>query len=119
MAKKFLLTLLFAPIFVGVASSQTLTELQKIEQLIQSVEQLKGAEFMRNGTAYSAQQAAAHLRAKLKKAGGRVKTAQDFIDGVASASYLSGKPYYIRFNDGKQVTSKEFFEGRLREIIKN
>ena len=58
MAKKILLTLLFALIFVGIAASQPLTEQQKIEQLIRSVEQLKDAEFIRSGTAYSAQQAA-------------------------------------------------------------
>jgi len=116
MAKKMLLALLFAPLFVSVAVSQTLTEHQKIEQLIQSVEQLNDAEFIRNGTAYSAEKATSHLRTKLKKAGGRIKTAQDFIDGIASTSYLSGKPYYIRFKNGRELTAKEFFEAKLREI---
>jgi hypothetical protein len=121
MVKKILLSLLFLPIFVGISAAQSsspkLTEQQKIELLIQSVEQLKDAEFIRGAAAYTAERAAAHLRMKLKKADSKVKTAQDFIDGVASTSYLSGKPYYIRFKDGRQITSKKFFEERLKEIV--
>ncbi|MDR2938098.1 MAG: DUF5329 domain-containing protein [Prevotellaceae bacterium] len=123
MTKNIFLTLALLLIFVGVAaaqgSSQKLTEQQKIELLIQSVEQLQDAEFIRSGTAYDAEKAASHLRRKLKSAGDKVKTAQDFIIGIASTSYFSGKPYYIRFKEGKQITSKEFFEKKLREIMDN
>jgi len=110
-------------IFCGSATAQTttktLTEREKIELLIAAVEQLQDAEFIRNGTAYSASRAAEHLRAKLKKAGDRVKTAQDFITGIASSSYFSGTPYYIKFKDGRQITAKEFLEAKLKEIEKN
>jgi hypothetical protein len=120
--KKLLLTLLILPMLAGFAAAQgsspKLTEQQKIERLIQSVEQLKDAEFIRGGTAYNAEKAASHLRRKLRSAGDRVKTVQDFIDGIASSSYFTGKPYYIRFKDGKQITSREFFEARLKEIEK-
>ena len=119
MAKLYLPTLLL--IFCSIAAAQTtvtktLTEREKIERLIVAVEQLQDAEFIRNETAYSAPRAAEHLRAKLKKAGDRVKTAQDFIVGIASSSYFSGNSYYIRFKDGRQVTSKDFFEMKLKEI---
>ncbi|MDR2813720.1 MAG: DUF5329 domain-containing protein, partial [Prevotellaceae bacterium] len=109
MPERILLFLLFALPLCSPAAAQTLsrglTEREKIERLIAAVEQLKEAEFIRGGSAYSAEKAAAHLRAKLGKAGNRVATAQDFIDGVASTSYLTGKPYYIRFKDGRQITS--------------
>jgi len=112
--------LLLLPMLAGHAQAQASppkpTEQQKIEQLIQAVEQLKEAEFIRSGVAYTAAQAASHLRMKRKRAGGKVKTAQDFIDGIAPTSYLSGKPYYITFKDGRQVTSREFFEGKLKDL---
>jgi hypothetical protein len=57
--------------------------------------------FIRNGTAYDAKQAADHLRSKLGAAGERVKSAEDFINGVATKSYFSGNPYLVKLQDGK------------------
>ncbi|MDR2979813.1 MAG: DUF5329 domain-containing protein [Bacteroidales bacterium] len=119
-AKLFFLAILLSyNIVIAQTTAKTLTEREKIEQLIASVEQLQDAKFIRNGTTYNAARAAEHLRTKLQKAGNRVKTAQDFIIGIASSSYFSGNPYYIKFKDGRQITSREFFEGKLREIEGN
>ena len=93
-----------------------LTEAQKIEKLIVAVGQLQEAEFIRNGTAYPTDQAVSHLRTKLKNAGKKVKTVQDFIDGIASSSSLSGEPYQIKFKDGRQITAKAFLEAKLKEM---
>jgi hypothetical protein len=38
---------------------------------------------------------------KREKTGNKVKTAKDFIVKVASKSYFSGKPYQIRWQNGK------------------
>ncbi len=114
----FLTVLLFCSVVIAQNTPKKLSEQDKIEQLIQAVAQLKDAEFIRSGKAYDAQKAASHLRMKWSKAGDKVKTAQDFIDGIASTSYLSGKPYHIRFKDGREITSKEFFEGKLKELEK-
>jgi hypothetical protein len=112
--------LIFGTFGASVAAAQTasrpLSEQEKIEQLIASIEQLSNAQFIRSGTAYSADKAAAHLRMKLAKAGNKITTARAFIDHLASTSYLTGKPYYIRYSDGRQVTAKSFFDARLREI---
>ncbi|WP_293766191.1 DUF5329 domain-containing protein [uncultured Aquitalea sp.] len=51
--------------------------------------------FERSGSWYDAATAVDHLKMKLDKAGDRVKTTEDFIQGVASKSYLSGKPYHL------------------------
>lgn len=91
-------------------------ESAKIEALIQSVAQLKDAVFVRNGTAYDAKAAAEHLRTKLAKAGSRVKTAEDFIRHCGSTSSMSGKPYEIRYGDGRVVTSEAFLRARLAEL---
>lgn len=92
-------------------------EAQKIEALILAVARLQGqAVFIRNGSEYDAKAAADHLRLKWKNAGRRVKTAQDFIRGCATGSSMSGQPYRIRFQDGREVTSADFFWTELKKL---
>lgn len=118
--KKSLLILFLS--LTGIASSycqsvkKALTEKEKIENLIHAVEILDSARFYRNGTFYDAKAAADHLRMKVEKAGDRVKTAQDFIEKVASKSYISGEDYKIVYNNGREVTSNSFFSGKLKQI---
>ena len=75
---------------------------QEIDYLIRYIEN-SGARFIRNGKEYSAKEGADHMRDKLKQAGNRVKTAEDFITGIASKSYLSGKSYMVKMPDGKEI----------------
>lgn len=60
------------------AADSTSLKGRKIDFLIASIETLQGAQFIRNGTAYSAKDAADHFL-KLRSAGSRVSTAEDFI----------------------------------------
>jgi len=112
--RKFLCSLLLWAMLVGGAAAAT--EAQKIELLIQSVEQMKNAKFVRNGVEYDANAAGEHLRMKLRAAGSNVKTANDFIRLCASKSSVSGKPYQIRFSDGRVVTSGAFLRQKLKEL---
>jgi hypothetical protein len=113
----FLLLAFFAHIGVMAQDApKPLTEAQKIEKLIAAVGELQEAEFIRNGSVYQTDKAVSHLRLKLKNAGNKVKTAQDFIDGIAATSSVSGKPYHIKFKDGRQITAKEFLEAKLKEM---
>ena len=98
------------------ATAAQLTEAQKIQSLIHSVETLRGAVFIRNGSEYDAAKAASHLRRKLDYAGDRIKTANQFIDKLATGSSMSGKPYKIRFADGRTVESAVFFREQLRKL---
>jgi hypothetical protein len=93
---------------------RSLTENQKIEALIAGVEHLPGAVFIRNGSEFDGERAAAHMRLKWHNAGRRVKTAEQFIDYCASASSLSGKKYRIRFADGRTVDSGDYFHQQLK-----
>ena len=93
-----------------------MTEAAKIQALISSVEHLPGAVFIRNGSEYDGAKAAAHLRDKLDYAGARIKTAEQFIDKLASASSMTGKPYKIRFADGHTVDSAVYFHEQLRKL---
>ena len=101
-------------LFAGVVSAQENIEKKKIEFLISSVENLKGAKFIRNGTEHNGKEAAEHLRMKLQNAL-VVQTADDFIKLCASKSSITGKPYMIRLSNGKTIKSEEYFRGKLKE----
>jgi len=88
-------------------------EQRKIDYLIQSVAQLRGAQFIRNGSAYDASAAVHHLELKRRYAGHRVRTADDFIRLCATGSSMSGMPYTIRFADGHIETSARWLRARL------
>jgi len=107
----FLLALLAAPAF-----GQEGVERAKIDYLIDSIAQLRDAAFIRNGTDYTSAQAADHLRLKLRNAGARVRTAEDFIIRCATGSSASGEKYRIRFADGHVVDSAVFLRQRLAEF---
>jgi hypothetical protein len=102
-------------LFSGVVKAQDNIEKKKIEFLLSSVENMKGAKFIRNGTEHDGKEAAEHLRIKLQKAGGKVQTADDFIRLCASKSIISGQPYMIRSSDGKTINSEQYFREKLKE----
>jgi len=107
-----LLLLLLIP---SVLWARDAREEKRIEHLLQTVESLKGAAFIRNGTEYEAKDAGKHLRMKLKMAGDRVKTAEDFIKVCASRSSFSGAAYKIRLPDGTITETSPFFKAKLQE----
>jgi hypothetical protein len=92
-----------------------LSDAEKIQALIRTVEARKDLQFIRLEVAHSAREAANVLRIKLAFAGDQVKTVDDFIDHVATAT-RSGKPYYVRYPDGREVTSAEFLRQELKRI---
>ena len=92
--------------------SQTKAE---IDELISYVG-TSAVRFIRNGTEYSGAEGAQHLRDKLAKAGDRVKTTEDFITGVASTSYISGKPYLVKFADGHTQPTGDWLRAHLAEV---
>ena len=57
--------------------------------------------FTRNGTEYSSQEAADHIRKKYEYFKSRIKTPEDFIHVCASKSLVSGKPYLVSTTQGK------------------
>lgn len=111
-----ILALLFAlalPLFARDAREDA-----RIEALLKHVASLDGATFVRNGSEHDATKAADHLRMKLGKAGERVKTAEQFIDGIATKSSFSGKAYRIRFKDGAEKDSGPYLHAQLDKIDK-
>jgi hypothetical protein len=100
---------------LAATAAAPLSDAEKIQALIQTVEARTDLQFIRLDIAHSAREAANVLRIKLAFAGDRVKTVDDFIDHVATATQ-SGKPYYVRYPDGREVTSAEFLRQELKRI---
>lgn len=92
-----------------------LTETQKIESLIAFIAKQEGV-FLRNGGEYTPGQAAEHLRMKWKKGGSAIKTADIFIEKLASTSSVSGKPYQIRLKNGQVVNLGPLLKVELKRL---
>jgi hypothetical protein len=109
----FLTLLLTASLVLGLEAGPQ----AEIDALISFVK-VSDVRFIRNGRDYSAAEGADHLREKLKAAGDRVKSTDDFITGIASKSYLSGKPYQVKFPDGRIQPAGDWLRARLAEMRK-
>ena len=107
-------TLLLTTAIALALDPQTKAEIDELLTFIQK----SGARFIRSGTEYSAAEGAQHLRDKLAKAGGRVKTTEDFITGIATKSYLSSKPYLVKFADGHTQPTGDWLQAHLAEMRK-
>jgi len=92
------------------------SEAEKIEAMMTRVEAHTELEFIRNGKSYTSVEAARHLRMKYAFAGSRVKTAEDFIDKIASGSSQSGIPYLVRQRDGLTISAADFLHRELKLI---
>lgn len=112
-----LILILFALASASVsAQEKPATEQEKIEALIKHIDGLPDAKFIRNGTEYDAKSAAKFLRGKWDSNRKGIKTAKDFIEKAASVSGTTGKPYLIRFKDGKETKSGEYLTAELKKL---
>ncbi len=85
---------------------------QEIQHLLTAVGS-SGCTFVRNGKQHhTAAEAESHLAMKYKRAGSRVKTAEVFIERLASKSSWTGKPYLIECA-GQSMPSQEWLTGEL------
>lgn len=87
-------------------------------ELIKRVEQ-SGCTFIRNGDKHSAKEAADHLATKVKRAGKKHLSAENFISKIASKSSQSGDPYWMVFADGRTVKSGDWLTEQLADIRLN
>lgn len=109
-------TLSVCGVSTGFAQKKPESEKEKIETLIQHVEGLKDAKFVRNDREYDAKTAAKFLRTKWDMSGAEIKTAKDFIEKVAAVSSTTGKEYVIRFGNGKEVKSRDYLIAELKKL---
>jgi hypothetical protein len=111
---------LAALLAVGVASSARAaldaTQSARVERLLDRVAAQTDVRFIRNGEVHSAEAAAEHLRLKLRNAGRRISTAEQFVEHLASRSSITGRPYRLRFPDGSEVDAGPWLMKALAEI---
>lgn len=98
------------------ACAEEMTEQSKIEALIQSVESMSDATFVRNGSEYNAKNAAKFLRGKWDAQRKDIHTVNDFIDKVATRSSTTGQPYLIRSKGAAETPCADFLKAQLKKI---
>ena len=99
----------------GAEGAQRLREPERISALLNAVER-SGAQFVREGKAYAGAAGRKHLERKLRHAGDRITTAEEFIEGIASRSSTTGRPYRVRLPTGEEMEAGVWFRQRLAEI---
>jgi hypothetical protein len=101
---------------LDVSASLPIGEQRKIESLIALVEHLPNAVFVRNGTAYGPATAARFLRGKWEARAAEIRSARDFVQKVASFSSMTGRSYTVRYADGREIPTGEFFKMELEKL---
>jgi len=84
---------------VGFAQAESRSTTDEIDSLLAFVER-QPVEFIRNGTAHTPAEAVSHMQLKRRRAGDRIKTAEDFIRYCGTKSSFTGSPYRLRYPDG-------------------
>lgn len=100
---------------VDAAAPLSSTARAEINGLMSRLE-ASGCEFNRNGTWYTAAEAASHLQRKAKylEDRGMVESAEQFIERAASGSSVTGRPYLVKCGGGSPVKSGDWLLLQLR-----
>ena len=96
--------------------AKTVSPTEEIEALLHHIASLDGATFVRNGDAHAPKEAEAHLRLKWGQQKKDIRTAEDFIRLCATKSSVSGKPYSIKFKDGREAEAATVLNQQLAVI---
>lgn len=113
-----LLAAIAAPL-AGAAEPLPAAERAKIDSLIVFIEKLPNATFIRNGKSYDAATAAKFLRGKWRNRANEIRTAEEFIERVATKSSTSGKPYLVRLENGREIPAATLLREHLRKLTTN
>ncbi|PCC14623.1 hypothetical protein CIK86_14645 [Pseudoalteromonas sp. JB197] len=85
---------------------------QEVQYLITFISN-SNATFIRNGDEHTSKEAAEHLAMKYRKAKRYAKTADDFINNLASKSSWSGKAYTVILSSGAKLTANSWLTNEL------
>ncbi len=96
-------------------SASSFVERIKIEYLIARIKN-SAFSFIRNGEEHTSKRAAMHLMWKYRKRFNDIKTAVDFIDKVASGSWLTGEQYKIKMPDGNTYPTRDILMNELAAL---
>jgi hypothetical protein len=112
--KIFLLTL-FALLPLSSFAISTTNELQKTINYLLDYVSKSDVVMIRNGSEHDGKAAAAHLKTKYEHYKKEIKTPGDFIRLSATRTVISGKPYLVRFKNGKDVRCADWLNKVLTE----
>jgi uncharacterized protein DUF5329 len=108
------ITVLALPAWSAEPDSVTRAEVAHLPEYLET----SGCRFQRNGSWYPPARAASHLNQKyeymLKK--GLVTNTESFIDGAASESSASGKPYSVKCGEAAAVPSATWLRDELQRF---
>jgi hypothetical protein len=108
------LAILAMPVWSAEPDAVTRTEVTHLLKYLET----SGCQFQRNGSWYPPARAASHLNQKyeymLKK--GLVTNTESFIEGAASESSASGKPYSVKCGNAAAVPSAAWLQDELRKF---
>lgn len=108
--------ILLAAVFLlalPVAADEATTEAE-IEFLMTEIGE-SGCTFIRNGKRHDAADAEAHIRMKYRNAFRHAKTAEMFIERLASKSSMSRKPYLMECPGEAVMPSGDWLNAKLAE----
>lgn len=84
-------------------------------QYILKVLKESDCEFIRNGSRYNGAKAADHLAGKYDYARDKIKSAESFIENIASESYFSGRKYQVDCPDTAVINSEQWLKDVLQQ----
>ena len=102
------LPMLFLLLSVNIALADENEEIQHLLSFISTSDCI----FLRNGNEHPPTQAREHLEMKYSHVKKRIKTAEDFIDKIASRSSLSRKQYVVNCN-GVVLPTRQWLQEAL------
>ncbi|MCK6420616.1 MAG: DUF5329 domain-containing protein [Aquabacterium sp.] len=93
-------------------------EMARIDRLLTAVAARKDIRMVRNGRDYDTTMACEFLRRKLSTMGGEVRTAEEFIERIATRSSTTGQLYWVRLSDGRDIPAGDFLRVELVRLDK-
>ncbi|AXR67970.1 YfeK family protein [Leptospira mayottensis] len=112
------LTCVFVVLFFISISAEESSDFRNDLNSLMAVFESCECKFIRNGVEHGPKEARAHMEKKLKMVEGRIQTIPEFIDYIGSKSSVSGKPYLVKFADGKTKESGVWLKEKWEEILK-
>jgi hypothetical protein len=91
-------------------------EQRRIDALLDALASDRRSRFVRAGIDYSGAEAARFLRAKLQAQGASVRTAEDFVERIASRSSTTGRPYRVCRTESDCVDAGEHLRALLARM---
>ena len=114
----FLGALLLSAASGAALAAPSAAEMARIERLLTMIASRRDMRLVRNGTEHDTDTAVSFLRGKLKNYGSDIKTAEEFIDRIASKSSTTGQLYWVKLPDGREIPAGDFLRIELVRLDK-